>query len=110
MAILSRRCLQALISASTRFSAPAKLGDVVSRLNQPGKGALAAEWELIVLNGLANILPVEHEVPSSTGGRNLDVRFLLGRVLSARLRNLNGSAYFGFLPAGLTLRNSLSHL
>jgi len=32
------------------------------------------------------------------------------RVLSARLHNLSRTAYFFFLPAGLTLRNSLSHL
>jgi hypothetical protein len=31
-------------------------------------------------------------------------------VLSARMRNRSGSAYFGVLPADLTLRNSLSHL
>jgi len=32
------------------------------------------------------------------------------RVLSAKVRNLSRSAYFCSWPAGLTLRNSLSHL
>jgi hypothetical protein len=34
----------------------------------------------------------------------------INSVLSARVRSRSGSAYFGFLAAGFTLRNSLAHL
>ncbi len=76
MAILPRRCIQKLIDASTRFSTPKKIAEQVGRLNKGDHSALAAEWELIVTSGLANVTPMEHEIRGE-GSRNLDFRFTL---------------------------------
>jgi len=62
----------------------AKLGELVSRLNVANQQALATEWEVIITNALANVLPVANELVLN-GPRNLDVMFTLpsgGRIVA----------------------------
>jgi hypothetical protein len=54
---------------------PTLLQKLIARLNILGKASLDAEWELIVLSGLARVGRIEYE-PSLGGSANLDVRFI----------------------------------
>jgi len=111
MAILSRRSLQTLLDGSARFSTPTKIGDQIGRLRKGDHSALAAEWELIVMNGLANVIPVEHEI-GEDGSRNLDVGFTLssGTQIVADIVAVSDETYEEDNPTGPLVEELLKRL
>jgi hypothetical protein len=74
VAIFSRRVLQRMLDHNARTIVGAAITQHVQRLNRCDPGSIAAEWEVAVLYGLAQLGTVEHEPPGATASR-LDVMF-----------------------------------
>lgn len=76
MAIVSRRTLQRLLHENAKVLTPAQTGRHVQTLNGGGAPALAAECEILVINGLGRLGLIEHE-PRLAGRSRPDVLFRL---------------------------------
>lgn len=76
MFIFSRRWLQGCINDLCEILEEEAVQKLVARLNRPGKGRLAAMWELVFLKGLSYGGRLRHEVPL-TNGRQPDFEWTL---------------------------------
>lgn len=76
MAIFSRRTLQRLLAENTTFLSPSQVAARMRVLNndREPEQALAAEWELVLLNALSKAGRLGHEVDFG-GPRRADVHF-----------------------------------
>lgn len=76
MAIVARRVLQQLIYENASFVSLRQRERHVAALNCADDESLSTEWEILVLNGLAKLMSIQHE--SAVGSRNPDVFAELG--------------------------------
>ncbi len=76
MAIVARRVLQRLIRENAAFMSRDQRERHAAALDRAGRDSLSAEWEVLVLNGLAKLLNVRHEL--SVGERKPDVLASVG--------------------------------
>lgn len=72
MSLISRRSIQDLLDED--FLTPEKRAELVHKLNGPLEGVLPAEWELIVLSGLARVGTLTFAAKKD-GAADLDVLF-----------------------------------
>lgn len=73
MAIFSRRDLQRLFDENAAFLTKKQIQKHINELNEAGEDAVAAEWEVVLLNALSKVGTVHHE--RKFGGSNPDVYF-----------------------------------
>jgi hypothetical protein len=73
MAIFSRRTLQRLINENSAFLTKKQIQKHIDELNKSREDAVAAEWEVVLLNALSKVGTVHHE--RNFGGSNPDIYF-----------------------------------
>ncbi|MBY5439088.1 hypothetical protein HFO95_20440 [Rhizobium leguminosarum] len=67
--IFARRAIQRRLDAIRDLLDEKDIGQLVRRLNNPGRDRMAAMWEVVVFSALAKLGKLEHEKPLSSGSK-----------------------------------------